>query len=93
MLSSFTVFSLVAPMGSFGGPAGHERRGSNSWPGRSAVLGLIGAALGVRRTDKEGQEKYLKTNPAEILARNRLFKPPQIGGQSSPDWRTCCFKV
>ena len=57
MLSSFTVFSLVAPMGSFGGPAGHERRGSNSWPGRSAVLGLIGAALGVRRTDKEGQEK------------------------------------
>jgi len=29
--------------------AGHERRGSWTWPGRSAVLGLVGAALGIRR--------------------------------------------
>lgn len=33
-------------MGEF---AGHERRGSLIWPGRSALTGLLGAALGIRR--------------------------------------------
>ncbi len=54
-MREFVIFTLVAPMGAFGGPAGHERRGSESWPGRSAILGLIGAALGVRRKDRAGQ--------------------------------------
>ena len=44
-------------------------------------------------SDKEGLEKCSGTNLREILARNRLFKPPQIGGQTSPDWRECYFKV
>ena len=56
-MTDHLVFTLVAPMGSFGGLAGHERRGSHSWPGRSAVLGLIGATLGVRRDDAEGQAR------------------------------------
>ena len=43
-------------MGAFGDLAGHERRGSHHWPGRSALLGLIGAALGVRRDDHAGQK-------------------------------------
>ena len=43
--------------------------------------------------DKDGPEKCSETNPREILVRNRLFKPPQTGGQTSPDWRECCFKV
>lgn len=55
-MADFLVFSLVAPMGSFGGLAGHERRGSHGFPGRSALLGLLGAALGVRRDDQAGQE-------------------------------------
>lgn len=54
-MAEFLVFTLAAPMGAFGDLAGHERRGSNLWPGRSAILGLIGAALGVRRDDAEGQ--------------------------------------
>ena len=44
-------------------------------------------------SDKEGLEKCSGTNLREILARNRLFKPPQIGGRTSPDWRVHCFKV
>ncbi len=44
-------------MGSFGDLAGHERRGSDQWPARSAILGLVGAALGVRRHDRQGQEE------------------------------------
>lgn len=54
-MPDYVVLALVAPMGSFGGLAGHERRGSGQWPGRSAILGLIGAALGVRRDDRDGQ--------------------------------------
>ena len=54
-MPEFLVFTLAAPMGSFGDVAGHERRGSQLMPGRSAILGLIGAALGVRRADAVGQ--------------------------------------
>ena len=49
------VFLLAAPMGSFGGYAGHERRGSGLVPLRSALLGLIGAALGIERADTQRQ--------------------------------------
>ncbi len=54
-MTEYLVLALVAPMGAFGDLAGHERRGSHHWPGRSALLGLIGAALGLRRDDREGQ--------------------------------------
>ena len=43
------VFTLTAALGSMGDLAGHERRGSETWPGRSALLGLLGAALGIER--------------------------------------------
>lgn len=55
-MTEYLVFTLAAPMGSFGGLAGHERRGSDSWPKRSAILGLLGAALGIERCDAAGQE-------------------------------------
>ena len=47
------VFTLGAPMGAFGSHAGHERRGSELVPPRSAILGLLGAALGIERTDAD----------------------------------------
>lgn len=43
------VFTLAATLAAMGDLAGHERRGSLAWPGRSAILGLLGAALGIRR--------------------------------------------
>lgn len=49
------VFTLCAPMGAFGTYAGHERRGSELVPPRSAILGLLGAALGIDRMDTDGQ--------------------------------------
>lgn len=45
------VFTLAATLAAMGDLAGHERRGSLLWPGRSAILGLMGAALGLRRED------------------------------------------
>ncbi|MFN4129524.1 MAG: type I-E CRISPR-associated protein Cas5/CasD [Paracoccaceae bacterium] len=48
-MQPYLVFGLTASLGAMGELAGHERRGSMVWPARSAVLGLLGAALGIRR--------------------------------------------
>ncbi|MDP2737368.1 MAG: type I-E CRISPR-associated protein Cas5/CasD [Pseudorhodobacter sp.] len=45
----FLIFTLTANLGAMGDLAGHERRGSLGWPGRSAILGLLGAAMGIER--------------------------------------------
>lgn len=50
-MTDYLVFTLTANLGAMGGLAGHERRGSLDWPGRSAIVGLLGAALGWRRDD------------------------------------------
>lgn len=48
-MQPFLIFGLTASLGAMGELAGHERRGALMWPGRSAVIGLMGAALGIRR--------------------------------------------
>lgn len=53
-MAQYLVFTLCAGMASMGDFAGHERRGTLTWPGRSAVLGLVAAAMGIRREDTEG---------------------------------------
>lgn len=55
-MPDYLVATLAGAMGSFGDLAGHERRGSGLEPGRGAILGLIGAAFGIRRDDDSGQE-------------------------------------
>ncbi len=54
-MPTFLTFALVAPMASFGGLAVGERRSGWDRPAKSAVLGLIGACLGVEREDDAGQ--------------------------------------
>ena len=48
-MQPYLIFGLTASIGAMGELAGHERRGSMVWPVRSAILGLLGAALGIRR--------------------------------------------
>jgi len=52
----YLTFALVAPLASFGAIAVGERRSGWDRPGRSAVLGLVGACLGLHRDDDAGQE-------------------------------------
>jgi CRISPR system Cascade subunit CasD len=52
--AQWLLFTLAAPMASFGGIAVGEVRGSDPVPSRSAVLGLVAAALGIRREDTAG---------------------------------------
>lgn len=74
-MTEYIIFRLIAPMGSFGGVAGHEWRGSNRWPARSAILGLIGAALGVCRDDVEGQQSLRKWSCAiSVLSDSHPFQ-------------------
>jgi CRISPR system Cascade subunit CasD len=49
----FLVFQLQAPLSSWGDTAVGEYRGSYEYPGESALIGLLGAALGLRREDEE----------------------------------------
>ena len=53
----FLLFTLYAPMGSFGEIAVGERRMSWARPGRSAVLGLIAAAQGIERDDEAAHQR------------------------------------
>ena len=53
----YLLFTLYAPMGSFGEIAVGERRMSWARPGRSAVLGLIAAAQGIERSDDAAHQR------------------------------------
>jgi CRISPR system Cascade subunit CasD len=53
----FLLFRLYAPLASWGDVAVGEFRPTHGYPGRSALLGLIGAALGVDRSDEEGHHR------------------------------------
>ncbi|WP_323042535.1 type I-E CRISPR-associated protein Cas5/CasD [Gemmobacter sp.] len=53
-MTDYLVFTLAATLAAHGDLAGHERRGTLGWPGRSAILGLLAAARGIRRDDADG---------------------------------------
>lgn len=61
-MSRYLVFQLYAPLLSWGEAAVGEVRHSNTVPSRSALLGLLGAACGIRRDDpnlNEFNQHYL----------------------------------
>lgn len=55
-MTDFLVFTLYAPLASWGDIAVGESRGSWDRPSRSAVLGLLGAALGIMREDQPAHD-------------------------------------
>jgi len=54
-MTSFLLFTLQAPLASWGEIAVGEWRGSWDRPSRSAVIGVLGAALGIARHDASAQ--------------------------------------
>ncbi|OAZ98746.1 type I-E CRISPR-associated protein Cas5/CasD [Halomonas sp. G11] len=54
-MTDYLIFRLYAPLASWGEAAVGETRPTATYPGKGAVLGLLGAALGIRRDDDEGQ--------------------------------------
>ena len=52
-MSEYLVFQLQGPMASWGEPAPGEVRHTHPLPSRSALLGLLAAALGIRRDEEQ----------------------------------------
>ena len=50
-MAELLLFQLVAPLGAFGGIAVGERRETAARPSHSALVGCLGAGLGLERTD------------------------------------------
>lgn len=53
-MADYLVFQLYGPLASWGEIAVGESRHSAAYPSRSALLGLLGAALGIHREDEAG---------------------------------------
>jgi CRISPR system Cascade subunit CasD len=56
-MTNYCVFRLYGPMAAFGGTAVGENRHTYAHPAKSAVLGLIAGALGVRREEEDIHQK------------------------------------
>lgn len=52
-MTQYLVFQLYAPLASWGLEATGEMRHSSAVPGRSALLGLLAAAVGIRRDEEQ----------------------------------------
>ena len=59
------TIKLTAPLQSYGNEATFSRRTSNDYPTKSAVIGMVAAALGYRRTD----ERILVLNDLDFAVR------------------------
>ena len=57
-MDDYLVFQLYAPLAAWGGQAVGQERPSDDHPSRSALLGLLAAALGIRR-DQEAEHQAL----------------------------------
>ena len=55
-LPDHLTFILAGPLSGFSGSGGHQRRTGLLLPNRSAIVGLLGAALGIDGDNRSGQE-------------------------------------
>lgn len=78
--TNYLVFHLYAPLASWGDVAVGETRPSRTHPGRSALLGLLGAALGLRREQE--------TELAGLAAGYRFAVGVPYSGQLLRDYHT-----
>ncbi len=53
----FLMFRLYGPLAAWGGIAVGQERPSDAHPSKSALVGLLAAAMGIRRSDTEGQRR------------------------------------
>ena len=73
---NYLVFRLYGPMASWGEIAVGENRHSARYPGKSAILGLLGAALGIKRDDIDNQNALFSgyTMAVKMLSGGHLLK-------------------
>ena len=84
----YLIFRLYGPLASWGEAAVGPTRPSATYPGRSAVLGLLAAALGIDRHDESAQASLrdsvtiaVKQHSAGVLVRD--YHTAQVPGHSA----------
>ncbi len=60
-MRGYLLFQIYGPLASFGEAAVGEARHSATHPSRSALLGLVAAAAGLKRDDAEGQRRLAES--------------------------------
>jgi CRISPR system Cascade subunit CasD len=65
-MSDYLVFHLYGPMAAWGDIAVGEYRPSFAHPSKSAIIGLLAAALGIRRDEEERQKALAEACPYAV---------------------------
>jgi CRISPR system Cascade subunit CasD len=76
---------LDAPLQSWGYQSRFDRRTTLSWPTRSGVVGMMAAAMGIARGDREGLSRF------QSLRMTTLFMEPEDEGKREPGSRLMDF--
>ncbi len=84
-MTAFLTFSLAAPLASFGGVAVGERRSGGDRPAKSAILGLVAAALGIERSDHEVHAALAREFFYAVRTENMKVRSP---GRLMTDYHT-----
>lgn len=80
-MRKFLIFSVTGPFAAYSAGRGKRVRASGSYMSRSNVLGLIGAAIGIERTDLYQHEQLAQNYGVAILER-------QGGSHELTDYQT-----
>ncbi len=59
-MSDFLIFQLYGPLCSWGGVAVGNERPTETHPTKSAIIGMIAAALGIRREEENAQRELIE---------------------------------
>ncbi len=89
-MASYLLFQLYGPLAAWGETAVGEMRPSGAWPGKSAIVGLLGAALGLRREEESSHRELSECyglavcveSPGELLRDYHTSQvPPERRGR------------
>jgi len=72
-MEKYLVFRLYGPMAAWGEIAVGETRRSASFPGKAAILGLLAAALGIKRTEQDRLDELTAGYSVAIKVLNAGF--------------------
>lgn len=85
MVKTYALFRLQGVMASWGDVVAGELRTSESTPTRSALLGLIGAALGIEREDDDAHHALSRALHIAVLVHNAGTPMEDFHTTQTPD--------
>lgn len=84
-MEKYLVFRLYGPMAAWGEIAVGETRRSSSFPGKAAILGLLAAALGIKRNEQDRLDNLTKGYTVAVKVINSGFQLKDYHTAQVPD--------